>query len=217
MTIPQYPNKDGRPNGRLNSKFQTKLTADARFYAAGRLAVGIPAAAVADEIQVKFNISITGGRIGQLTATNKAVKEYYDVCHKQFLEERAKYITDIAIGVKEERIKDAEIIRKQLFKMMNKLDKKVDEVVDKPDALNQRSAMRLMKELRSTIETHLKCLQFAHNESKQDAKALRQAGQPSLVQHVKTMQQVVQVKQSDILTIPTIGGVGNGEAEKTVT
>ena len=184
MTIPQYPNKDGRPNGRLNSKFATKLNADSRFYAAGRLAVGIPAQAVADEIQVKFGIQITGARIGQLTSTNKSVKEYYDVCHKQFLEERAKHITDIAIGVKEERIKDAQIIRKQLFKMMNKLDKKIDEVVDEPDALNQRSAMRLMKELRSTIETHLKCLQFAHTESKRDAKALREEGQPSLVQYV---------------------------------
>lgn len=227
MTEPVHHNVDGKEDMRNYTKFRAKLTPDAKQYSAGRMACGIPAVDIVREIKLKYDIDISPARIGALVNTNKKVKEYYDICRKQFLEESAKHITDVAIGVQEERIKDAQSIRNRLFKMMSTLERRIDDqkstlemhrtymtsivqsfldgkkmtedqatrLISKCIEGSQLHDIHLMKELRETIETHLKVLKFASDDTRTIVGDLRKQAQPSLIQHVEN--QVLQINPTN--------------------
>ena len=165
------------------TKFTPKLTEEAKLHIVRRSACRIHATEIVKEIKDKFNIDITSTRIGVLVNS----KTYYDLFLKLRNEYEKKLInsmdlTDIEIACKNERVKDAEKIRKKLFRLLDVLENTIyKKKFTKYDTI-------MVREVRGLIDTHLKTLKYAKNEV-DDIKEIKDRKQnPSLVQYVQNQQ-----------------------------
>ncbi len=153
--------------GERVNRFRKKLTDEAAIYAVQRLACGITAKTIRDEIAQTFGIEITGARISMLTGT-KRWNIIYKTAREQFLIKVGDY-TGIALAAQRTRLQEGDHLREKLIKIINRLENRLD---INASAKDQNI---LMKQLKDMMEVYLKVLQMGRTETK-DNNSKKEAG-----------------------------------------
>ena len=139
-------------------------------------------------VKKKFDIQVTTARIGTLLDTNKACARYYQEARQAYVA-KLNDLTDIAIHAKRTRLQDADIIRNKLFRLMDNIEKRLSENKERrTEEGPNKIDLAMLKELRGMIDTHLKTLKYAKEESEKITDQASKQAQPSLVQYVEKQQ-----------------------------
>lgn len=154
------------------SKFTPKLTEEMKTYAVTKLACDIPTPQIVKDIKKNYNVDISLVRLRCLIQT-KRFGELYEVVRNKYLTDRAD-LSDIALYSKRKRLEQITKMNDRIYHIVELLG----------DRISKGSAntydIALSKELRGVIETNLKVLKQAKDESEDDNKNINGRGSKSV-------------------------------------